>query len=266
MLPLIRAEAGLDAMPTLVVHSFGLGESALAERLGDRMRRDADPMVGTTASRSMVSARIRSQGRRDDAIARVELAAADIERLWHPYAFGRGDASLAEATLGQLRVCNATLAVAESCTGGLLGAMMTDVAGSSDVFVGGWIVYSNFLKEHALAISRSTLAAHGAVSAQVALELAQSARSQSHSTWGIGITGIAGPDGGSAAKPTGTVFIGLANAKETLVRRFQFPGERATVRDRAAKSALQWLRCALLGDPDVQLLWGFAEAPSCEKV
>lgn len=265
VVPYVRARSGDIAMPTLAVHSFGLGESTLAERLGDRMRRDADPTVGTTASRSVVSARIRARGPRDEAVARVELAAAEIERIWHPYAYGRGDTSLAEAALGLLRERGETLAVAESCTGGLLGAMITEVAGSSDVFVGGWIVYTNDLKERSLSIPRSTLAAHGAVSAPVAHELAESARTTARSSWAIGITGIAGPGGGSATKPTGTVFIGLAGPDTTRVRRFHFPGERSAVRERSAKSALQWLRCAVLGEPDVPLLCAFADPPASER-
>ncbi|MFO0829640.1 MAG: competence/damage-inducible protein A [Phycisphaerales bacterium] len=263
-LGMLAERAGDEAMPTLAVHSYGAGESALAERLGDLMRRDADPVIGTTASRSIVSARIRSRGDRATALARVAAAAREVERLWAPYAYGRGETTLADACVGLLRARRESLAVAESCTGGLLGAMVTDVAGSSEAFAGGWIVYSNDLKERSLQVSRSTLAAHGAVSAAVAHELALAARTHARSTWGIGITGIAGPGGGSAAKPVGTVFIGLAGPAEVTVRRFQFPGERVTVRDRAAKSALQWLRCAMLDQADVSLLWGFAEPPRSE--
>ncbi len=265
VLPAARAVAGPVSMPTVAVHAFGQGESALAERLGDRMRRDADPLVGTTASRSIVSARIRSQGPREEATERVERMALEVERAWHPYAYGRGETSLAEATLGLLRERDETLATAESCTGGLLGAALTAIPGSSDSYAGGWVVYSNDMKERQLHVSPSILAAHGAVSEPVAHELAVAARSTARATWGIGITGIAGPGGGSPTKPVGTVFIGLSGPLGAAVRRFHFPGERETIRDRAVKAALQWLRCTMLGFPDTPLLWGFAEAPKEER-
>lgn len=253
-------------LATLAVHSFGAGEAALAERLGDLMRRDANPTVGTTASRSIVSARIRATGEREEAQRALLAAAQEVERRWRPYAFGRDDRSLGEATVLALEARGETVAVAESCTGGALGAMLTDVAGSSAVVAGGWIVYSNDLKERALSVPRSILAAHGAVSEPVARELATAARSQARTTWGVGITGIAGPTGGSAAKPVGTVFIGLAGPDGASVRRFHFPGERDVVRDRAAKSALAWLRLSAEGAADADLLWSFAEPPRSERL
>jgi nicotinamide-nucleotide amidase len=266
VLPEVRALAGSVAMPTLAIHSFGMGESGLAERLGERMQRDRDPMVGTTASQSIVTARIRSQGERSEAIARVEAMGGEIERLWFPYAYGRNGATLAEALVALLRERGQTLALAESCTGGLIGAMVTEVAGASEVLLGGFVAYSNEWKVREVGVDRSTLAAHGAVSEPVARQLAAGAREQARSTWGIGVTGIAGPGGGTAAKPVGTVFIGLAGPDGERVRRFQFPGDRETVRDRSAKAAIQWLRCAVLGQPDIPILWSFAEAPAAERL
>ncbi len=265
VVPFVRASCGDVAMPTIAVHSFGQGESMLAERLGELMHRDADPTVGTTASRSIVTARIRSRGPREATLARVAAAATTIESRWFPYAYGRGTTTIAAATVALLSERRATLAVAESCTGGLIGSMVTGVAGSSEVFAGGVIAYSNDLKERMVGVPRSTIAAHGAVSESVAAELAQGVRAQVRATWGIGVTGIAGPGGGSAAKPVGTVFIGLAGPDGTEVRRFHLPGERDIVRDRAAKSALQWLRFALLGVPNTSMLWGFDDAPAAER-
>lgn len=265
VVPHLRERSGDAAMPTLSVHSFGLGESVLAERLGERMSRDADPLVGTNASNAIVTARIRSSGARESAIARVEAMAAEVERLWHPYSFGRGEATLAASLIALLRECGATVALAESCTGGLIGANLTEVAGASEAVLGGFIVYSNEMKCREVGVDRSTLAAHGAVSEQVARQLAAGARERTRATWGIGVTGIAGPGGGSPTKPVGTVFIGLAGPEGERVRRFHFPGERSVVRDRTAKSAMQWLRFALLGCADAPLLWAFAEAPAAER-
>jgi nicotinamide-nucleotide amidase len=266
VVPILRQLVGDRAMPTMAIHSFGLGESLLAERLGDLMRRDANPTVGTTASGSIVTARLRFDGPRAEAAERLEEIALRVESLWAPYAYGRDGRALADVALAELREREQSVAVAESCTGGLLGAMCTDVPGSSDVFVGGWIVYSNDLKERALRVPRSIIAAHGAVSEPVARELATAARTQARSTYGIGITGIAGPGGGSASKPVGTVFVGLATDGGVHVRRFHFPGERSTVRDRAAKSALQWLRFAALGVADAPLMWAHADPPDAERI
>ena len=191
--------------------------------------------------------------------------ALEVERLWHPYAYGRERTTVAGAAVALLRQRGETLSLAESCTGGLIGAMVTEVAGASEVFLGGFIAYSNEWKAREVGVDRSTLAAHGAVSEPVARQLAIGARERSHSTWGIGVTGIAGPDGGTATKPVGTVFIGLAGPDGERVRRFQFPGERDVVRDRAAKAALQWLRCAMMGAVDVPFLWSYAEAPAAER-
>lgn len=265
VLPIVAAALGGRTMPTIAVHSFGMGESALAERLGERMRRDAEPTVGTTASNAVVTARIRAHGPRDEALARAEAMADEVERLWRPYAFGRGETTLGAAAVDELRRRGHTVAVAESCTGGLLGAHLTSVAGASDVVLGGVIAYANEVKVEQAGVARSTLAAHGAVSEEVARELAAGIRQRTHATWGIGITGIAGPGGGSTAKPVGTVFIGLAGPDGDRARRFRFPGERDAVRDRAVKAALQWLRLTLLGEGDASLIWGHAEPPALER-
>lgn len=264
VVPLARAAAGGTTMPMTVVHAFGMGESALAERLGPLMARGATPVVGTTASRSIVSARIRGRGPAGAAETAVERAAREVERRWHPYAYGRERTTLAASVLDLLVDRRETLAVAESCTGGLLAAALTDRPGSSAAFAGGWIVYSNDLKERLLGVPRSTLAAHGAVSEAVAADVATSARATARTVWGLGITGIAGPEGGSPTKPVGTVFIGLSGPAGTRVRRFHFPGERDVVRDRAMKSALQWLRFALLGVENAPLFWAHADPPRSE--
>ena len=265
VVPFLRERCGDVVMPTLSVHSFGMGESVLAERLGERMSRDADPMVGTNASNAIVTARIRTSGPRLEAMARIEAMASEVERLWRPYAFGRDGTTLAMATIADLKARQESVAVAESCTGGLIGALLTDVAGASDVVLGGYIVYSNDMKVRAVGVDRSILAAHGAVSEPVVRQLAAGARERTRATWGIGVTGIAGPSGGTPTKPVGTVFIGIAGPMGERVRRFRFPGERDVVRDRTAKAAMQWLRLAMIGEPDTDLIWAFAEAPAAER-
>jgi nicotinamide-nucleotide amidase len=134
-----------------------------------------------------------------------------------------------------------TVALAESCTGGLIAATITSVPGSSGYFLGGVVSYSNDAKEAFLDVPAATLAAHGAVSAQVAKAMALGARARFGSTLAAGITGIAGPEGGSADKPVGLTYLGLAEANGAEVRRFTFGGDRGANREAGARAALEWL-------------------------
>ncbi|MCZ7570116.1 MAG: nicotinamide-nucleotide amidohydrolase family protein [Ardenticatenaceae bacterium] len=135
-----------------------------------------------------------------------------------------------------------TLAVAESCTGGLLGDLITDVAGSSGYFLGGIISYSNEAKEQFLGVGHETLVANGAVSPETAAEMAQGVRRAFDADIGVSITGIAGPGGGTAEKPVGLVYIGLADHDDVLVRRFDWNGTRAENKQQSAEAALALLR------------------------
>ncbi len=236
------------------VHSYGLGESTLAERLGPLMERGREPSVGTTASGSIVTARIRAEGEPRDAAARADEVVGLVEKAWFPYAFGR-EGSLADALARELLVRNATLAVAESCTGGSLGGMLTAVAGSSAWFLGGTIAYANEVKIRELAVPADTIEREGAVSHPVAVAMASGVRARFGSTYALSTTGVAGPSGGTDAKPVGLVWIGLAGPHGASARAFRFPGDRATVRDRSAKSAMQWLRLLIVGHGDASFIW-----------
>ena len=133
-----------------------------------------------------------------------------------------------------------TIATVESCTGGMVGAAITDLAGVSAVFVGGYITYSNEQKTRAVGVLEATLKAHRAVSGQVAVEMAKGGREKSEASMAVSLTGIAGPDGGSDEKPVGTVWICVATDSRTHdCRRFIFPGDRAGVRARATIAALK---------------------------
>jgi nicotinamide-nucleotide amidase len=151
-----------------------------------------------------------------------------------------------EQRLGDvLRETNATIAVAESCTGGLVGSLLTDVPGSSDYFDRSLVTYSSRAKRALLAVSRESLDAHGAVSEPVAREMARGARDTADTTWGLATTGIAGPDGGTEEKPVGTVFIGVAYAAPwttgdsmTTVEHHVFDGTRVEIKEKIARRAL----------------------------
>lgn len=148
---------------------------------------------------------------------------------------------LAERLQGVCLGRGLTVALAESCTGGLVAASLTEVAGSSGYFLGGVVAYANRAKEGLLGVPSTVLAAHGAVSAQVAKAMAQAARSRFGSDLAAAITGIAGPDGGTAEKPVGLVYVGLAREGGVEVRRLQLAGDRPAVRASAARAALEWL-------------------------
>jgi PncC family amidohydrolase len=139
-----------------------------------------------------------------------------------------------------------TLAVAESCTGGLVSSMLTGLAGSSSFFLLGTVAYSNQAKHSVLKVPSSLLIRHGAVSSQVAVAMCQAVRRLVKADYGIGITGIAGPAGGTADKPVGTVYIAVAAAKNRICRRYNFHGSRSRIRRQASLSALKMLN-KLLG-------------------
>jgi nicotinamide-nucleotide amidase len=158
-----------------------------------------------------------------------------------------------EARLGEaLRQADQTVAVAESCTGGLIGTLLTNVSGSSDYFDRALVTYSNDAKQDVLAVSREALDAHGAVSEAVAKEMAQRTRDTAGTDWAISTTGVAGPTGGTAETPVGTVFVGLAWAAPwgteesgASVERYEFDGTRGEIRERTARRALAALHEAV---------------------
>lgn len=245
--------AGGDAWTTRALHTFGIGESDVAQRLGDLLARDERVVAGTTASEGVVSVRLRAPATRARELATAERRVRDALGV---YVFGEGDDTLASATLGMLRARDETLALAESCTGGLLGSMITSVAGSSDVFAGGWVSYSNRFKRDHLGVDESTLSTHGAVSSETAYAMARGALARSGADHALSITGVAGPDGGTPGKPVGTVWIGYAKGGgDVETRLFRFPGERETVRRRSAMAALGMLRLSVCQLRDETLLW-----------
>ncbi len=242
---------------TRALHTMGLGESEIATRLGDLMRRDARVLVGTTASWGVVSIRVRYEGSESLAQARARIAEvqARVRGLIGPHILFEDEATPASAAIAALRKTHQTLAVVESCTGGLLGAMITEVAGSSDVFCGGWITYSNRLKHAQVGVGLDLLAEHGAVSAEVAGAMAGGGLDRSGADYCLSITGIAGPGGGSEQKPVGTVYIALAQRTGGAdIRRFWMSGDRESVRCWSARSALGMLCLALAGRPQIPLL------------
>lgn len=262
--PEVRSEARV--VLTAALHSIGLGESVLGEKLGELMQRGREPSVGTTASNGIVTIRIRSSGEPDAARAALDATVAECLRRAGSVVYGRDGDPLA-AVVGRMLVeRGATLATAESCTGGMLGGLVTDIAGSSAWYLGGFVTYANERKVADLAVPESTLARFGAVSHDTAIAMCRGALARTGARFAIATTGIAGPGGGSESKPVGTVYIAVAErGGSAWSRRFHFPGDRATVRSRTAHLALASLRFALLGQADRPLLWSEGEAVRVER-
>ncbi|MSR69771.1 MAG: CinA family nicotinamide mononucleotide deamidase-related protein [Phycisphaerales bacterium] len=257
------AASGGDSVALCAVHSCGLPESTAAEKIRALMGRGSNPLVGTTASGATVTARIRASG----SVARsggAQRAACDVEQAWGAYVFGRDETSLSQALGELLRIRRESVALAESCTGGGIGHLITSASGSSEWFAGGWISYSNQFKREFLGVAPQLLQQHGAVSAPVARAMAVAAAHQAGVRWGLSATGIAGPTGATNEKPVGTVFIAVADRAAdggALAREFRFTGDRATIRLRAATIALQVLRLALLEQSELQLLGEVCSLP-----
>jgi nicotinamide-nucleotide amidase len=173
----------------------------------------------------------------------AEARAAQIEAaLESRHLFSREETGTAELVLALLRERDLTLATAESCTGGLVSVRLTDVPGSSDVFVGGIVAYSNDVKAAELGVPEDVLREHGAVSAETAAAMAQGSRERLGADVAVSVTGVAGPDGGTDEKPVGLVFLHASGPMGEEHLRFDFPGDRATIRGRAAVAALHLVR------------------------
>lgn len=239
-----RAAAGVICSRTL--HAFGIGESNIAQRLGEMMARGKNPVVNTTAAHGIISIRINARAENEGQARRlIEPVEAEVRRQLGEYVYGTDEETMASVVGGLLRQRGQKVALAESCTGGLAAKLLTDIPGSSDYFAYGWVVYGNQAKTALLQVAPESLSRFGAVSEPVAAEMAAHARKISGADYGLGITGIAGPGGGTDEKPVGLVYIGLASAENVDVRRLVFPGQREMVRMRAATAALNLLRLKL---------------------
>ncbi len=229
-----------------IIHTFGQGESDVGARIADLMKRGANPLVGTTVAAGMVSIRVVSHApTHEQAAAMSEDVVKQLHARLGELVVGESDATLAMAVGDLLRQRKQTLATAESCTGGLIGKMLTDVAGSSDYYIGGVVSYANRIKASLLGVEESLLAEHGAVSEPVAAAMAEGCRTRLGADWAISVAGIAGPTGATAVKPVGLVYIGLAGPGGTEVHQQVFPGSRELVRLRSALAAMNYLRLKL---------------------
>ena len=248
VLPRLAPRAGKQVIRSRTVRTTAIPESTLAERLGEVEVALRPLGLAYLPGLEGVDLRLTSWGAgAAEADARLDAGTAELRRRAGAHVYGEGEETLAEIVVSLLRSHGRTVGVAESCTGGLLGGRLTDVAGSSDVFRGGIIAYDNGVKVGALDVPAELLRQHGAVSDPVAAAMAEGVRRRLDVDIGIGITGIAGPGGGSDEKPVGTVCLAVAGLGDVFTRRTIFPGSRPEVRARAVQMALFMLRQRLIG-------------------
>jgi nicotinamide-nucleotide amidase len=249
-----QASAGSGAggvMRAALLRTFGIGESNLDAELAD-LAREPGVVLGfrTSFPENVLRPLVRAKSA-EEAERRLAQLSAQIRERLGPVVYGAGEDGLPAVVGRLLREHKRTLALAESCTGGLIAQLVTDVAGSSDYFLGGAVVYANSAKRDLLGVPAELIEKHGAVSEPVARALAEGARARFGADYGVATTGISGPGGGSEEKPVGTVFLALASAERTHVDRFVFPLDRARHRAITAWTALDWVRRDLIGAPIV---------------
>jgi nicotinamide-nucleotide amidase len=224
----------------------GMPESLADQKLKQFYETYRDTPVTILASKGELALHFYANGPEDAAYGRLLAMEADVRELLGDRVYGSGDDTL-EMVVGRMLLSRGeTVATAESCTGGLLSARITDVPGSSQWFGGGVVAYSREVKMSMLGVDPAHIEEHGEVSEEVARGLASGARRRFGSTWGIGVTGIAGPDGGSEAKPVGTVHIAVASRAHVEHRKLFFAGGREQVRRFATNAALDLLRMGLI--------------------
>ncbi|MFH1372157.1 MAG: competence/damage-inducible protein A [Planctomycetota bacterium] len=248
VLPRLKQQGGDWFVVVRKVRCFGAGESAIAEKLGDLMDRQRNPLINSTVDSGIITLHIiAAAADKQQAEQKAQADSDRLKSLLGDLVFGVDDQTLTEMVGRELARQRKTIAVAESCTGGLLAKLLTDIPGSSEYFTQGWITYSNKAKTEQLGVAPELLQKHGAVSEEVASAMAIAARQKAQTDFAIAITGIAGPAGGTEQKPIGLVFISVSSYNSCQTSRFLLSHTRQLVRIRAALTALNMLRLKLEG-------------------
>jgi nicotinamide-nucleotide amidase len=248
--PFLKSQGwGQETIYSRMLRFRGIGESALAEKVADLFNL-TNPTVAPYAAMGEVRLRVSAKAKSEaEAIALIEPVARQIRDIAGLDYFGADDDTLASAVGKLLKETGETLSVAESCTGGGMGEMLTSIPGSSDYFIGGIIAYANSVKISLLDVNAEDLERFGAVSASVAQQMAKGVKQHLGTSWGIAITGIAGPGGGTDGKPVGLLYVGLAtpdDRADSFEYRFGQTRSRALIRYLSACNALDLLRRRLI--------------------
>ncbi|MDU1453268.1 MAG: competence/damage-inducible protein A [Paeniclostridium sordellii] len=226
---------------------FGIGESELEDKLSDIINNQTNPTIAPYAKEGEVTLRITAKSyTKDDADNLIDEVENKIKTVVGKYLYGYGETTLEETVAKLLVEKNLTIAVSESCTGGMVSSMLIDYPGISQVFMEGCVTYSNEAKMSRLGVKKETLDSFGAVSTETAIEMAKGVAMNLKTNVGLSTTGIAGPGGGTTEKPVGLVYIGLYINGKTKVKKLNLAGSREKIRVKATKEALNFLRLELL--------------------
>jgi len=243
----LAGRAGNIRVVRRMLRVAGLGESAVDEKIAPVYTQYDNPQTTILFNQSEIELHLTARGRtEDEANALLDRVVLQIEEKLGNAIFSFNGEKMEEVVGLKLSVGGYTLAVAESCTGGLLAERLTDIPGSSKYFIEGVVTYANDAKTRTLGVEPMLLLEHGAVSAPVAEAMAEGVRKRAETDFGLSITGIAGPDGGTEEKPVGTVFIALSSEVATEHRKLKLPGDRQLIRWRASQAALDLLRRRLI--------------------
>jgi len=249
ILPILRQELGeTDQLFTRSLQLMDIGESQVADILGDIISAQTDPTLALYAAPANVRIRMATKAP-DEATAEAKFAPVEarIRELLGNHVFGLDSQTMAEVVEQLLRERRQTLAVAESCTGGLLASRITDISGASEVFLAGVVAYANEAKTSLLGVPAEIIAQHGAVSEECARAMAEGVRRVAGADYGLATTGIAGPTGGTADKPVGLAYMALADERGTIVQKQFWPGTREQFKQRVSQMVLGMLRKRILG-------------------
>jgi len=247
VLPHLRERTTGAVIRSVVLRVTGEGESAVEARIKDLIR-GISPTVAPYAKLGEVHLRVTAKGSPEEVAGQLSRGVALVRERLGELVYGTDSETLEDVVAGMLTSKRLTIAVAESCTGGLLAQRLTNVPGSSAYFVEGVVAYSNDAKVDVVGVDPGLIETHGAVSAPVAEAMAEGIRARVRTDLGVSITGVAGPSGGTAEKPVGLVFIGLASSRGVLHRRLAFGSEpgRQGIRHLASQAALNLIRLQLL--------------------
>jgi nicotinamide-nucleotide amidase len=243
----LASRAGSLRVVRRMLRVAGMGESAVDEKIAPIYTQYDNPVTTILFNHSEIEIHLTARGRTEaEANELLDRLSAQIEERLGAAVFSFAGETMEEVVGLKLSVGGYTVSVAESCTGGLVAQRLTDVPGSSKYFIEGVVTYANDAKIRTLGVEPVLLMEHGAVSAPVAEAMAEGVRKRAQTDFGLAITGIAGPDGGSEEKPVGTVFIALADDVRTQHRKLNIPGDRHLIRWRASEAALDLLRRRLI--------------------
>ncbi len=240
----------LPVLRQRILKLYGLNEPGMAEILKDLPRKNENILLGFYPHfpENHITISLRGQDERT-VMRELDKAEQEVRSLLGPYIFASGVESMEEVVGEKLRSKGLTISLAESCTGGLIGNLLTNTPGSSNYFMGGLLVYSNQSKIDLLNVSQEVIEIKGAVSDKTVREMAEGVKKRIGTDIGLAVTGIAGPEGGSREKPVGTVHIGLSTDRETFAGKYRFWGTRKQIKKNTAMMALDWVRRYLNGDP-----------------